>query len=233
LGAKELLIEAANVLKRVENCIGGQIGDYRLLNKILEAQKNFERLSKEATINNERLAKFLLGKARDLLKKCNSGADYKTLKEDVDTILRYSRAAFYDFTNKWDEIRRAYRAYIAGMIPYFIISGFFGMAYAITALIIFFPAIFGITGIKRRSYMGFMLSLFAIPMPLVVGALAVRYGIYVIEHPEEIEGAAASLGVSLMTAKFLVTLLPVLGGVELVLLLVALYYLYKNRHAFL
>lgn len=234
LAVKKLLMEAARTLQKVEECLSNQVGDYRLLRKVSEARENFKRLSSEATVNNERLAKFLLGKTRELLKKCSSSeVDYKTLKDDIDALLRYSRAAFYDFTNKWEEIRRAYRAYIAGMIPYFIVSGFFGMAYAITALIIFFPAIFGITGVKRRSYLGLMLSLFAIPMPLVVGAIAIRYGIYVIEHPEEIAGVSNALGISLSAAKILVIILPVLGAIELVLLLIAFYYLYKNRHAFL
>ncbi len=236
----KLLADAASKLKEVEDLIPkvGAIPDKlkeRLLKSVAEARENFARLSNEVTVDNVELAKFLLRTASEL-KKATLDLKSEGVKEyvkEVNKVLRYSRAARYDFTNLALKVKSAYRAYIIGLIPYFILSGFFGLAFAITALVLMFPVIISIRGMKRRSSMGLLLASASIPIPLVLGALAINYGIHALQDPSEISSVAAQLHIPYAAAEGLVALTLVLGVIELISLSYAAIMFYKHRHAFL
>ncbi len=236
----KLLADTASKLKEVEDLIPKVrvIPDKlkkKLLKNVAEARENLARLSKEVTVDNVELARFLL-RISSKLKEATVNLKSEGVKEyvkEVDKVLRYSRAARYDFTNLALKVKSAYRAYIIGLIPYFILSGFFGLAFAITALILMFPVIISVRGMKRRSSMGLFLASVSIPIPLVLGALAINYGVHALQDPSEISSVAAQLNIPYAAAEGLVALTLVLGVIELISLSYAAVMFYLHRHAFL
>lgn len=208
----------------------------RVINKLEEAKKNFLELSESVTIDNEELANFFYKRAvrlKNMTKEKTVGEDIKAYLREVELMLRYSRSAPYDFTEKIMEVNRAYKAYLFGMVPFFILAGIFGPAYALTALILIVPVLLSMLSIRKRGSLGVMLAFAAIPVPLVMAGFSVRYGIYALTNQEEIARVAEALGKSLPFAQGVVALVLVLGLASLVLLSYAAYSLYKHRHAFL
>ena len=81
--------------------------------------------------------------------------------------------------------------------------------------------------------MGLLLATASIPIPLVLGALAINYGVHALQDPSEISSVAAQLHIPYVAAEGLVALTLVLGAVELISLSYAAVMLYLHRHAFL
>jgi len=111
----KLLADTASKLKEVEDLIPKVrvIPDKlkkKLLKNVAEARENFARLSKEVTVDNVELARFLL-RISSKLKEATVNLKSEGVKEyvkEVDKVLRYSRAVRYDFTNLALKVKSAY-----------------------------------------------------------------------------------------------------------------------------
>jgi len=202
-----------------------------------EAKRNFTEVAENVVYDNEELANFFLKRATRLK---NSTSD-KTIEKIgvkeymsmVSQLNRYSKVAPYDFSGKVKELQKAYRAFLFGMIPFYITSGIFGPMYAITALILVIPTLLAILSLRKRGSLGLMLAFAVMPIPMVMGAFSVRYMIYALTHQGEIQKIAEALGRSIMVAQLIVVAIGLLGLASLILLGYASYMLYKHRHAFL
>jgi len=238
----EILRDVAQTIEDVEKRINSlkALSDknkqkaLRLLN---EAKRNFLELSENVAVENEELANFFLKRAVRL--KNNTNDKYiekvgeKEFMKDVQAINKYSKAAPYDFAGEVKALHRAYRAFLFGMIPFYIVSGIFGPMYAFTALILIIPTLLAMLSLRKRGSLGLMLSFAVMPIPMVMGAFSIRYAIYALSNPEELARIAENLGRSISFAQGVVVLMGILGALSLVLLGYASYSLYKHRHAFL
>jgi len=237
-----ILKETAEVLKQTKERVLklkslSEKNKQKVLRLLDEAARNFEELSGDVVIDNVELAEFFYRKAVELK---NNTYDKKIERlgekeyvRDAERINRYSKAAPYDFSGKIKELNKVYKAYLYGLVPFFIISGIFGPAYAITALILVIPALLSLFSMKKRGSLGLMLAYAVIPIPLVMGALTIRYSIWALMNQQEVQRVAEALGKGIGFAQATLVLLLALSVLELTLLGYAAYGLYKHRHAFL
>ncbi|HIP75216.1 MAG TPA: alpha-glucosidase [Thermococcus paralvinellae] len=237
-----ILKETAEVLKQTKERVLklkslSEKNKQKVLRLLDEAARNFEELSGDVVIDNVELAEFFHRKAVELK---NNTYDKKIERlgekeyvRDAERINRYSKAAPYDFSGKIKELNKVYKAYLYGLVPFFIISGIFGPAYAITALILVIPALLSLFSMKKRGSLGLMLAYAVIPIPLVMGALTIRYSIWALMNQQEVQRVAEALGKGIGFAQATLVLLLALSVLELTLLGYAAYGLYKHRHAFL
>ncbi|ALM76437.1 hypothetical protein [Thermococcus barophilus] len=237
-----ILKETAEVLKQTKERVLNlktlsEKNKQKVLRLLDEAARNFEELSADVVVDNVELAEFFHRRAVELKNntydKRIDRLGEKEYVRDVERINRYSKAAPYDFSGKIKELNKVYKAYLYGLVPFFIISGIFGPAYAITALILVIPALLSLFSMKKRGSLGLMLAYAVIPIPLVMGALTVRYSIWALMNQQEIQRIAEAIGKGVNFAYATVLLLLLLSVLELSLLGYAAYGLYKHRHAFL
>ena len=240
--SQEILRDVAQTIEDIEKRINSlkALSDknkqkaLRLLN---EARRNFSQLAESLEVDNEELANFFLKRAVKL--KNNTNDKYiekmgeKEYMSEVQKINKYSKAAPYDFAGEVKVLTKAYRAFLFGMVPFYIVSGIFGPMYAFTALILIIPTLLAMLSLRKRGSLGLMLSFAVMPIPMVMGAFSIRYSAYAFNNPEELAKIAEAFGRSVTFAQGVVLLIGVLGAVSLVLLGYASYMLYKHRHAFL
>ncbi|MEO2152265.1 MAG: alpha-glucosidase [Thermococcus sp.] len=211
----------------------------RVKAKIKEAAKNFRRLAEEVEKDNEELAEFFYKKAKEFKLMSTDKAIEREGKKNylrlADRILLYSRSAEYDFKpEKLAELKKVYRRYLFGMTAFFVLTGFYlNQFLAITALILAIPIILSMLSLQRRGYLGLLLAYSAIPIPIIVGVMALRSSIYNLVTPEKITEIMAKTHWSAETVKAYLVFLMLLSAVELYLIGSAIIGLYKHRHAFL
>ncbi len=238
----EILRDVAQTLEDVEKRINSlkSLSDkdkQKALRLLDEAKRNFLELSDNLAADNEELANFFLKRAVKL--KNNTTDRYidkigsKEYMKDVAAMNKYSKVAPYDFAGEVKVLRRAYLAFLLGMVPFYVISGIFGPMYAVTALILIIPTLLAMLSLRKRGSLGLMLAFAVMPIPMVMGAFSLRYAIYALGNHEEIVRIAEELGRSTGFAQGVVALTGVLGAATIILLSYASYMLYKHRHAFL
>jgi len=203
--------------------------------KVDEIRNNLNIIIKEITVDNEELAKFLNSRSEDLKRKVSSlrKDNFDDFLKELNEFLRFSRTAIYDFTGRLSSVRKAYRAYLYGMIDFFVLSGFFGPQFAITALILVIPVLLSVFNVRKRRALGLTFVYVTTPIPLVMGFIAVRYGFYALTTPEELVSVASILNITLELATLVVALILALGVAEVILITYAAVTFYKNRHAFI
>ena len=202
-----------------------------------EAKRNFLKVAENVVYDNEELANFFLKRANRIKNSTNNKAIEKIGTKEymkmVSQLNRYSKVAPYDFSGKVKELQKAYRAFLFGMIPFYIISGVFGPMYAVTALILVIPTLLAILSLRKRGSLGLMLAFAVMPIPMIMGAFSVRYMTYALTNQAELQKIAETLGKSITVAQLVVVFIGLMGLASLVLLGYASYMLYKHRHAFL
>lgn len=200
-----------------------------------EARKALEYSIQNMLRDNLDYAKSLHSKSLELIRKVESTSQepiHKEVIEELKLFLKYCRMSVYEFTDKIREVRRAYRAYLWGMIIFLILGGTYRMEFAISAIVLVFPIILAMGGLRRRSSMGLMLAYATIPLPLVIFVMILSYAAYAITDPEEVSSIASAYGVSLETAFALIVLVTIGSAAGLGLLLYALKKLVDHRYAF-
>ena len=119
-----------------------------------EAKRNFLRVAENVMYDNEELANFFLKRATRLKNSTNDKTIEKIGTKEymsmVSQLNRYSKVAPYDFSGRVRELQKAYRAFLFGMIPFYLISGIFGPVYAITALILAIPTLLAILSLREE-----------------------------------------------------------------------------------
>jgi len=238
----EIFKEIAETLENVEE----RIERLKLLNpkdkekaakKIKEAKKNFLELSNESTVENEKLADFFLRRAI-LLKNSTTDKNIekigeKSYMQSVDEILKFSRLAMYEFTDRIKEVFKGYRIYALGMIFFFMLSGLLPATLKVVTLFLLIPVLLSLWTLKKRRYLALMSAFILIPLPIIIGILTIGNGVHAITNPAMLQEIAESMAKSLTFVRALLILTIVLGALEVVLLSYAAYELYKHRHAFL
>ena len=209
----------------------------RVLTTLNDIKNRVELIMREISIDNVELAKFLKKELFDLHGKLEASTRSPEKKKETLEYLAKLRKHFYtavyDFTDRFKYVRRAYRAYLLGMALYYIISGIFGTAYAITALILIIPVILAMGNIRKRRAISLTYIYVTTPMPLIIGALTIRYGLYALSDEQEIARIINELGVSVDMAYIIITLLLITGFTILALIIYAIIELYRNRAAFI
>ena len=242
--SKDILLDTAEVLEstldRIDRLtILTEKEKERVKAKIKEAAENFRRLAEEVKKDNEELAEFFYKKAKEFKLMSTDKAIEREGKKNylrlADRILLYSRSAEYDFKpEKLAELKKVYRRYLFGMTAFFVLTGFYlNQFLAITALILAIPIILSMLSLQRRGYLGLLLAYSAIPIPIIVGVMALRSSIYNLITPEKITEIMAKTHWSASTVKAYLVFLMLLSAVELYLIGSAIVGLYKHRHAFL
>lgn len=238
----EILRETAKVLEETEEKIKSLTAlsprrKQSALNKIREAKENFRKMANEVVIDNEELANFFLKRAVKLKNSTNDKSveklGEKEYMKSVEAMLKYSKAAPYDFAGYMKYVNRAYKAYVWGMVSFFVVTAFLPVEFKITSLILLIPILLSLLSLRKRGYTGLMLAFAAVPIPLITGALAVRAYMEVFISPSGLQEAAQGLGISPTTAQIVAGVMVLFGIAELLLLSYALYMFYKHRHAFL
>lgn len=242
--SKEVLLETADVLESTLD----RIDRLRVLSpkeketvkrRIKNAALNFRKVAEEAEKENEELAEFFFKKAKEFKlsstdKKIEEMGKRKYIKL-ASRIELYSLSAEYDFKpEKLKELKKEYRKYLFGMTSFFVLTGIYlNQFLAITALILAIPIILSMLSLQRRGYLGLLLAYSAIPIPVIVGAMALSYGMRTLNDPAGIAEIARHLGKSTAFAQGYLIVIVLLAAVELYLVLSSAVGLYKHRHAFL
>ena len=238
----EIFKEIAEILENVEE----RIERLKLLDpkdkekaakKIKEARKNFLELSNESTVENEELANFFLKRAM-ILKTSTTDKNIekigkKSYMRSVDEILKFSRVAMYEFTDRIKEVLKGYRIYALGMMFFFMLCGVLPASFKVVTLFLLVPVLFSLWTLKKRRYLALMSVFILIPLPIIIGILAIGNGVHAITNPAMLQEIAESMAKSLTFIKALFILTIALGALEVALLSYAAYMLYKHRHAFL
>ncbi len=222
--------EISQMLNKVPDEVSSKVSS-----KVKEIRSNLNLIIKEITIDNVELAKFLRSRSEDLKGKLSSlgGGNVNEFIKELNELVKFSRTAIYDFTNRISSIRRAYRAYLYGMVFFFILSGFFGPQFAVTALMLMIPALLSIFNIRKRRALGLTFVYATTPIPLVLGFMAIRYGLYALITPEELASVASALNITIELATLIIALILVSGIAEVLLIAYAIIVFYRNRHAFI
>ncbi|MBC7095005.1 alpha-glucosidase [Thermococcus sp.] len=238
----DLLKETAEILEEVEERIRNLNSlsprkKQNALNQIREAKENFRKMASEVVIDNDELASFFLKRANKLKNSTNDKTieklGEKTYMKDVEAMYKYSKAVPYDFAGYMKYVNRGYKAYVWGMVSFFVVTAFLPLEFKITSLILLIPIILSLLSLRKRGYSGLMLAFAAIPIPLITGALALRAYMEVFINPTALQEAAQGLGVSTSTAQLIAGVMVLFGIAEVFLLSYAIYMFYKHRHAFL
>jgi vacuolar-type H+-ATPase subunit H len=242
--SKEVLLETAEVLESTLDRIEGlkilsQKEKEAVKRRIKNAASNFRKVAGEAKKDNEELAEFFFKKAKEFKLNSTDKKIEEIGKKNYIKLARrieaYSLSSEYDFKpEKLKELKRAYRRYLFGMTSFFVLTGLYlNQFLAITALILAIPIILSMLSLQRRGYLGLLLAYSAIPIPLIIGAMALSYGLRTINDPAKVAEIAQHLGKSTGFAKGYLIALVLLAAVELYLILDSSVGLYKHRHAFL
>jgi len=238
----EIFKEIVETLEKVE----GRIERLELLTpkdkekavrKIKEAKMNFLELSKESTVENEELADFFLKRAM-ILKTSTTDKNIekigkKSYMRSVDEILKFSRVAMYEFTDRIKEVLKGYRIYALGMMFFFMLCGVLPASFKVVTLFLLIPVLLSLWTLKKRRYLALMTVFILIPLPIIIGIMAIGNSVYTVTNPAILQEIAESMTKSLPFVKALFILTIVLGALEVALLSYATYMLYKHRHAFL
>ncbi len=238
----EIFKEIVETLEKVE----GRIERLELLTpkdkekavrKIKEAKMNFLELSKESTVENEELADFFLKRAM-ILKTSTTDKNIekigkKSYMRSVDEILKFSRVAMYEFTDRIKEVLKGYRIYALGMMFFFMLCGVLPASFKVVTLFLLIPVLLSLWTLKKRRYLALMTVFILIPLPIIIGIMAIGNSVYTVTNPAILQEIAESMTKSLTFVKALFILTIVLGALEVALLSYATYMLYKHRHAFL
>ncbi|MGB9828159.1 MAG: alpha-glucosidase [Thermosphaera sp.] len=185
--------------------------------------------------DNVEYAKSLRQKSFEILSKVESfSQDFvpKSLLEDLKLFLKYCRMSVYEFTDRIKDVRRAYRSYLWGMIIFLLLGGTYRMEFAVSAIILAFPIILAMGGLRRRRATGLMLAYATMPLPMVIFVMMLTYALYAFNNPEEISFIASAYGTSIETAYLLIILVSLGSFIGLFLLSYALKKLVENRYAF-
>ncbi|WP_297507092.1 alpha-glucosidase [Thermococcus sp.] len=242
--SREILLDTADVLESTLERIDrlkalSERERERVRKKIETASRNFRELAERISKENDELAEFFYKKAKEFKTMSTDKAIEREGKKKylklADRLLLYSRSAEYDFIpEKMKELKRVYRKYLFGMTAFFVLTGFYlNQFLAITALILAIPIILSMLSLQRRGYTGLLLAYSAIPIPVIVGAMALSYSLRALQSPETIREIAEHLGKSTSFAQGYLVFLLLLSAVELYLIIDAAIGLYRHRHAFL
>lgn len=242
--SKNVLLETVDVLESILEKIDRlesltEKEKIRVKKSLKESAENFRELVPKIEKDNGELAEFFLKKAKELKSTSTDRNIEKEGKKNymkaVNKILLYSRSAKYDFIpGMLAELKRAYRKYIFGMTSFFVLTGvYLNQFFAITALILAIPIILSMLSLQRRGYTGLLLAYASAPIPIVVGFNAVVYSLRALRDPNQLSVIAGHLGKSLSFAQGYLLFILLLAAVEIYLLSVGLFELYKHRHAFL
>lgn len=226
------LTEARELLGKIEKVVE----DERLKRQLEKAENKLDYVVKNLKYDNIDLAKLVRDKASEVYSKISSTRTRELPKEAVDELkrlIKWCGLAVYDFTDKINDVKRAYRAFIWGMIIFFILGGSFNQPFAISALLLALPAIMAMSFLKKRRVTGYILALTTIPLPLVIFVNIVFYSVYALTNPSELSNTASQLGMGVAEFTILLSLVLIGGLAGLILLTYAVATLYKTRDAYI
>ncbi|WP_448579391.1 alpha-glucosidase [Thermosphaera sp.] len=213
-----------------------RIKDLKKLEKdFVQAKEALEYSIRNIVRQNIEYARSLRGKSFEVLSEIESLKQAfipKSLLDNLKLFLKYCRMSVYEFTDKIKEVRKAYRSYLWGMIIFLLLGGTYRMEFAVSAIVLAFPIILAMGGLRRRRTMGLMLAYATMPLPMVIFVMMLTYAVYAFNNPEEISFIASAYGVSMETAYLLVALVSLGSFIGLILLSYALKKLVENRYAF-
>ncbi|MEM1705212.1 MAG: alpha-glucosidase [Thermosphaera sp.] len=233
MDSKTLLQEILSNLKRIED--NRKVKELKLSKDFDEAVKSIEYSMQRLVTDNVEFARSLKQKSSELILKIESikeAAIPKSLSDELKLFLKYCKMSVYEFTDKIKDVRKAYRAYLWGMITFLVLGGTYRMEFAVSAIVLAFPIILAMGGLRRRRSMGLMLAYATIPLPLVIFVMILTYALYAVTRVEEVGFIASAYGVSLETAFLILTIVLIASASGLILLSYSLKKLVENRHAF-
>ncbi len=218
---KQFLIKDQKNLRRAEE-----------LFEIIES--NLTRSIEELSVDNEELAKSLLNKISELRKKLSELPEGK--KEYLDFLKRvssYVSAAYYDFTGRIGEIKRAYRMYITSFVIALVLLPIFLGAGVLLIGFLLFPLFLSIHAYRARRKLGIFISSALFPLIIFIGVHAVYYMLYSLVTSDELGRISSALQVDLITSVAIVIALGVAGLTALVMAIKSFLTLYRNISAFI
>ncbi|MEM0506351.1 MAG: hypothetical protein QXW58_03720, partial [Thermosphaera sp.] len=117
MDSKTLLQEILSNLKRIED--NRKVKELKLSKDFDEAVKSIEYSMQRLVTDNVEFARSLKQKSSELILKIESikeAAIPKSLSDELKLFLKYCKMSVYEFTDKIKDVRKAYRAYLWGMI---------------------------------------------------------------------------------------------------------------------
>lgn len=225
------LNEARELLEKIEKAVK----DERLSKELVKAENNLDYVIRNLKYDNVDLAKLIRDKANEVYSKLSSTRTSDLPRdaiEELKRLIKWCGLAVYDFTERARDVKRAYRAFIWGMIIFFILGGSYAQPFAISALVLALPAIMAMSFLKRRRATGYILAITTVPLPLVIFVNIVFYTIYALSNPDELSSAASQFGLGTSEFAVLLALIMIGGIIGLALLSYAVATLYKTRDAY-
>jgi len=228
-----LLQGALDALKRLSS--SKQLGEPKLRRMLEEAASSLELVLREISVDNVELARLINSKAGELesrIKGLKPGALPRDVVAELERLVKWCKMAPYDFTDRIKYVRRGYRYYLWGMILFFITAGTYAQIYAVSAMLLALPAIMGMSFMKKRRATGLMLAFASMPLPIAIFSWIISYIAYAFTSSSEVEYIASEYGITMELAYLILLLYLVAATLGIILLSMATYLLYRNRHAF-
>jgi len=161
------------------------------------------------------------------------GALPRDVVAELERLAKWCKMAPYDFTNRIKYVRKGYRYYLWGMILFFITAGTYAQIYAVSAMLLALPAIMGMSFMKKRRATGLMLAFASMPLPIAIFSWIISYVVvYALPSISEVEYIASEHGITMELAYLILLLYLAAATLGIILLSMATYLLYRNRHAF-
>ncbi|ADG90691.1 hypothetical protein [Thermosphaera aggregans] len=224
------------VMENLDRLRGNRkLSGLKLEKDIDQAKEAVEYSIRYMVRDNIEYAKSLREKSFEILSKVETLKQApipKALVDDLKLFLKYCKMSVYEFTDRIRDVRRAYRSYLWGMIIFLLLGGTYRIEFAVSAIVLAFPIILAMGGLRRRRETGLMLAYATMPLPMVIFVMMLTYAFYAFNNPEEISFIASAYGVSTEVAYLLVALVSLGSLVGLILLSYALKKLVENRYAF-
>lgn len=147
--------------------------------------------------------------------------------------LRYSGAAYYDFTNIRAPLTWIIRTFMVCTLFFYILTPqYFGFG---LPLVMLFPVFVGLRGIQKRALNGLLTGGAIAPLSLMVGILHYKNIILAVEqgYGDFISYQASLYGVSYAFANNLMTIMNIGALIMMISALIFLYFALKHQRMFI
>ncbi|ABM80097.1 hypothetical protein [Hyperthermus butylicus] len=209
----------------------------RALREVERARSAVQKVLGELRIDQYDLAVALNKSADSVLRTFSrlDPSDRGAVEEAVwrlHVFSNYVAASYYDFSSRLTHVRRAYRLYVLAAVlamiltPIFLRAGFLMLGIYVFALLV------SIHAFRSRRKLGPLIAAALLPLILFISIIGLRYAVYALTTPSEIERIIEVAGFSMQTAYVVVGAILAVSAAALVLAVYSMYVIYRSMDAF-
>lgn len=162
---KRMVSVLNDILKKIDKSPERKYKNEKYQKELKYLKERYEKI--EVSEGAVEVYESLVKKGKELLYEANIKDP-----EKVGHYLRYCRAALYDMEGNIKPLNYIIRSYLISCIMFLILSPIY-LDYKV-ALLLLIPIYMGLKGMKKRSNIGFLYGMSAMPMALLTAVIALK-----------------------------------------------------------